>query len=58
MELPGFGPGLRDGARRPARCIRSLRYAVWTRCRKGAVVGTSSLRRQVLLQALRPDLKH
>ena len=29
----------------------------WTTCRKGAVVGTSSLRRVVLLRALRPDLK-
>jgi hydroxymethylbilane synthase len=35
----------------------SPRYASAGRLPQGAVVGTSSLRRQVLLQALRPDLK-
>ena len=41
----------------PRDAFVSPRYASLDALPQGAVVGTSSLRRQVLLQALRPDLK-
>jgi hydroxymethylbilane synthase len=41
----------------PRDAFVSPTYASSTRCRRGAVVGTSSLRRVVLLRALRPDLR-
>jgi hydroxymethylbilane synthase len=41
----------------PRDAFVSNRYATLAELPQGAVVGTSSLRRQALLQALRPDLK-
>lgn len=41
----------------PRDALVSAHYASLSDLPQGAVVGTSSLRRQVLLQALRPDLK-
>ena len=42
--------------RRPTRCLGSPRFENFEGLPQGAVVGTSSLRRTVLLRALRPDV--
>ncbi len=41
----------------PRDALVSPRFSAWQDLPQGSVVGTSSLRRTVLLQALRPDLK-
>jgi len=58
MELPeGFALACVMEREDPRDAFVSPRYASLHDLPQGAVVGTSSLRRQVLLQALRPDLK-
>ena len=58
MELPeGFALACVMEREDPRDAFVSPRYASLADLPPGAVVGTSSLRRQVLLQALRPDLK-
>ena len=58
MELPeGFTLACVMEREDPRDAFVSPRYASLEALPQGAVVGTSSLRRQVLLQALRPDLK-
>ena len=58
MELPeGFALACVMEREDPRDAFVSPRYASLEALPHGAVVGTSSLRRQVLLQALRPDLK-
>ena len=58
MELPeGFTLACVMEREDPRDAFVSPQYAALTDLPQGAVVGTSSLRRQVLLQALRPDLK-
>ena len=58
MELPeGFVLACVMEREDPRDAFVSPRYATLNDLPQGAVVGTSSLRRQVLLQALRPDLK-
>ena len=58
MELPeGFALACVMEREDPRDAVVSPRYASLEALPQGAVVGTSSLRRQVLLQALRPDLK-
>ena len=58
MELPeGFALACVMEREDPRDAFVSPRYARLAELPQGAVVGTSSLRRQGLLQALRPDLK-
>jgi len=58
MELPeGFALACVMEREDPRDAFVSPRYARLAELPQGAVVGTSSLRRQVLLQALRPDLR-
>ena len=58
MELPeGFALACVMEREDPRDAFVSPRYASLDSLPQGAVVGTSSLRRQVLLQALRPDLR-
>ena len=58
MQLPeGFALACVMEREDPRDAFVSPRYANLAALPQGAVVGTSSLRRQVLLQALRPDLK-
>ena len=58
MELPaGFALACVMEREDPRDAFVSPRYATLDELPQGAVVGTSSLRRQVLLQALRPDLQ-
>jgi len=58
MELPeGFALACVMEREDPRDAFVSPRYASLEALPQGAVVGTSSLRRQVLLQALRSDLK-
>ncbi len=58
MELPeGFALACVMEREDPRDAFVSPRYADLDALPQGAVVGASSLRRQVLLQALRPDLK-
>ena len=58
MELPeGFALACVMEREDPRDAFVSPRYTSLEALPQGAVVGTSSLRRQVLLQALRPDLK-
>ena len=58
MELPdGFALACVMEREDPRDAFVSPRYATLDDLPQGAVVGTSSLRRQVLLQALRPDLQ-
>ena len=58
MELPeGFALACVMEREDPRDAFVSPRYTSLEALPHGAVVGTSSLRRQVLLQALRPDLK-
>ena len=58
MELPeGFALACVMEREDPRDAFVSPRYASLEALPQAAVVGTSSLRRQVLLQALRPDLK-
>lgn len=58
MDLPeGFALACVMEREDPRDAFVSPRYASLDELPQGAVVGTSSLRRQVLLQALRPDLK-
>jgi hydroxymethylbilane synthase len=58
MELPsGFTLACVMETEDPRDAFVSPRYASLQELPQGAVVGTSSLRRQVLLHALRPDLK-
>ena len=58
MELPeGFVLACVMEREDPRDAFVSPRYASLADLPQGAVVGTSSLRRQVLLKALRPDLK-
>ena len=58
MELPeGFVLACVMEREDPRDAFVSPRYASLNDLPQGAVVGTSSLRRQVLLHALRPDLK-
>ncbi len=58
MELPpGFALACVMEREDPRDAFVSSRYAALDEIPQGGVVGTSSLRRQVLLQALRPDLK-
>ena len=58
MELPeGFALACVMEREDPRDAFVSPRHASLEALPQGAVVGTSSLRRQVLLQALRPDLK-
>jgi len=58
MELPeGFALACVMEREDPRDAFVSPRYAALDELPRGAVVGTSSLRRQVLLQALRPDLR-
>ena len=58
MELPeGFALACVMEREDPRDAFVSPRYASLEALPQGAVVGTSSLRRQVQLQALRPDLK-
>lgn len=58
MELPeGFALACVMEREDPRDAFVSPRYANLAALPQGAVVGTSSLRRQVLLQALRPDLQ-
>jgi len=58
MDLPaGFALACVMEREDPRDAFVSGRYAHWQELPQGAVVGTSSLRRVVLLLALRPDLK-
>lgn len=58
MDMPdGFALACVMEREDPRDAFVSPRYANLDALPQGAVVGTSSLRRQVLLQALRPDLK-
>ncbi len=58
MELPeGFVLACVMEREDPRDAFVSPRYATLDDLPEGAVVGTSSLRRQVLIQALRPDLR-
>ncbi|CAB5705260.1 Porphobilinogen deaminase [Delftia tsuruhatensis] len=58
MELPpGFALACVMEREDPRDAFVSPRYATLAELPQGAVVGTSSLRRQALLQALRPDLR-
>jgi hydroxymethylbilane synthase len=58
MELPdGFALACVMEREDPRDALVSPRYASLADMPQGAVVGTSSLRRVVLLRALRPDLK-
>lgn len=58
MELPeGFALACVMEREDPRDAFVSPKFASIDALPQGAVVGTSSLRRQVLLQALRPDLK-
>jgi hydroxymethylbilane synthase len=58
MELPpGFELACVMEREDPRDALVSPKYATLVQLPQGAVVGTSSLRRVVLLQALRPDLK-
>ena len=58
MDMPeGFSLACVMEREDPRDAFVSPRYQHLAELPKGAVVGTSSLRRQVLLQALRPDLK-
>jgi hydroxymethylbilane synthase len=58
MDLPeGFALGCVMEREDPRDAFVSNRYAALTDLPQGAVVGTSSLRRVVLLRAQRPDLK-
>lgn len=58
MELPeGFALACVMEREDPRDAFVSPQFASLAELPQGAVVGTSSLRRQVLLQALRPDLK-
>ena len=58
MELPaGFALACVMEREDPRDAFVSPHYACLAQLPQGAVVGTSSLRRQVLLHALRPDLK-
>jgi hydroxymethylbilane synthase len=58
MELPeGFALACVLEREDPRDALVSNRYANLSALPQGAVVGTSSLRRVVLLRALRPDLK-
>ena len=58
MELPeGFALACVMEREDPRDAFVSPQYANLAALPQGAVVGTSSLRRQVLLQALRPDLR-
>ena len=58
MELPaGFALACVMEREDPRDAFVSPHYASLVQLPQGAVVGTSSLRRQVLLHALRPDLK-
>ena len=58
MELPaGFELACVMEREDPRDAFVSPQYATLADLPQGAVVGTSSLRRQALLQALRPDLK-
>ena len=58
MELPsGFTLACVLEREDPRDALVSPRYASLAELPEGAVVGTSSLRRQALLQALRPDLR-
>jgi len=58
MELPeGFALGCVMEREDPRDALVSNRYASLAELPQGAVVGTSSLRRVVLLRSLRPDLK-
>ncbi len=58
MQLPqGFALACVMEREDPHDAFVSARYATLDEVPLGGVVGTSSLRRQVLLQALRPDLR-
>ena len=58
MELPaGFALACVMEREDPRDAFVSPHYASLAQLPQGAVIGTSSLRRQVLLHALRPDLK-
>ena len=58
MDMPeGFSLACVMEREDPRDAFVSPRYQHLAELPQGAVVGTSSLRRQVLLQALRPDLK-
>ena len=58
MDMPaGFALACVMEREDPQDAFVSPQYASLDALPQGAVVGTSSLRRQVLLQALRPDLK-
>ena len=58
MELPdGFALACVMEREDPRDAFVSPRYATLQDVPRGGVIGTSSLRRQVLLQALRPDLR-
>jgi hydroxymethylbilane synthase len=58
MELPeGFELACVMAREDPRDAWVSSQYARWQDLPQGAVVGTSSLRRTVLLRALRPDLR-
>ncbi len=58
MELPeGFSLACVLEREDPRDAFVSPRYECWEDLPVGAVVGTSSLRRTVLLRALRPDLR-
>jgi len=58
MELPpGFALACVMPREDPRDAFVSPRYASLAELPQGAIVGTSSLRRVVLLQALRPDLR-
>src|SRR5690606_23442771 len=58
MELPeGFVLGCVMEREDPRDAFVSPRHASLDAVPPGGVIGTSSLRRQVLLQALRPDLR-
>ena len=58
MDLPaGFALGCVMEREDPRDAFVSRRYATFAELPQGAVVGTSSLRRVVLLRSLRPDLK-
>src|SRR4029079_3815401 len=58
MDLPeGFALGCVMEREDPRDAFVSSRFAAFADLPPGAVVGTSSLRRVVLLRAMRPDLK-
>lgn len=58
MDMPqGFALACVMEREDPRDAFVSPKYAHLDELPQGAIVGTSSLRRQVLLQALRPDLK-